>query len=464
MNHPIRVLIWPLNRLFSLELSVFKPNALRDAWGRRRSLNSGTGVIGLCTALLLTVFTVEKGHAIEPAVSVFGSVGWAQSDRADRYLTSIDRQGSFHPDSRLGLQLDLRFNPYWAATMQVTADPDQDHDSGFNPKLKWAFLSYRPDNDWLFRVGKLRVGSLLYMQTMDQGVTYPWARLPAEVYSVSPSYDFTGMSVSWNWTNGDALDFSVEGILGRSKNHWRQYLFGQNTARYLPLDFNVKGLLFALNEGDALYRFGWYHIRAQAPNHAPFASEFFVVPNHFPAGLHELGGMGGDLLIPTRGTMVKGHAFSLGATIPFGAYTVTGEYARRVITNIKTGPGSHSGFLSLSRKLGRWTPYIMHARMISSAKERHERRLAWGATPPSTGGLMPDVDLAIASQYADAAGAIYGFDQYSWMLGTSYALSPTQRLKFELMRTRVGENSSLVDQGGARTTRHVLSVSYHFAF
>jgi hypothetical protein len=417
-------------------------------------------------AAMLAALFIPSGslYAFETTFSGFGTLGWAQSNRSDSYLNSIDSDGTLHRDSKVGIQMDMRLNPQWSLTAQVTADAAENHDSAFNPRLKWAFMSYRPNNDWLIRAGKLRVGSLLYMQNMDQGVTYDWARLPAEVYSTVPSYDFTGLSIHRNWSNNDDLDLSVEGIWGRSSSHWRQWREGKGGADYLDMNITVKGLMLTLNREEQFYRLGWYEAKAETKEGVYFASEFHVMPNAIPYPPNELAGMGGTLLIPTVETSTRARGFSVGASIPLGPYTFTGEYVRRMINDIRTGPDSHAGYLAISRRVGQWTPYLMHARMISGSKERQERREATSAIPPSTGGLLPVVDSLIASEYASAASGIYVFDQYSWMLGTAYTLSPTQKLKLEWMRTRVGESSSLVDGGGSRSTRHVFSISYNFVF
>lgn len=60
------------------------------------------------------------------------------------------------------------------------------------------------------------------------------------------------------------------------------------------------------------------------------------------------------------------------------------------------------------------------------------------------------------------------FDQHSWAIGTSYALSPTSKIKAEWMRVRIGEVSSLVDAPPGSNIRNqninVFSLSYSMVF
>ena len=62
------------------------------------------------------------------------------------------------------------------------------------------------------------------------------------------------------------------------------------------------------------------------------------------------------------------------------------------------------------------------------------------------------------------ADAIFLYDQYSLMLGTSYNLTLASKLKFEWMRTRVGLASALVDGDVHNKSFSVFSMSYNFAF
>ena len=60
------------------------------------------------------------------------------------------------------------------------------------------------------------------------------------------------------------------------------------------------------------------------------------------------------------------------------------------------------------------------------------------------------------------------YDQSSWSIGTSYALSPTSKIKAEWMRVRIGQVSSLVDAPPGSNIRNqsinVISLSYSLVF
>ena len=50
------------------------------------------------------------------------------------------------------------------------------------------------------------------------------------------------------------------------------------------------------------------------------------------------------------------------------------------------------------------------------------------------------------------------------MIGTSYKFTGNSKLKFELMRTKVGLASALVDGDVHNKSFNVLSMSYNFVF
>ena len=78
------------------------------------------------------------------------------------------------------LQLDAALNEQFGATLQGRGGAVGSGRSETSAKPTWAFLSYRPSNDWLLRAGKLRVPVYLHSSNLDVGVTYDMGLLPRE--------------------------------------------------------------------------------------------------------------------------------------------------------------------------------------------------------------------------------------------------------------------------------------------
>lgn len=132
------------------------------------------------------------------AWSGFATLGYARSvDAPGRYLRWIDDDGTFDASSVAALQLDARFNPSWSATVQLKAAPSVSSDNRWSVRPAWAFLAWRPDDDWLLRAGRMRVPLYMHSESLDIGVAHSMARLPVEMYSLVPSNEFNGLSASY---------------------------------------------------------------------------------------------------------------------------------------------------------------------------------------------------------------------------------------------------------------------------
>ncbi|WP_044406885.1 hypothetical protein [Thiomicrospira microaerophila] len=402
--------------------------------------------------------------AMEVNFSGFGTIGYAISDKQYDYQRFINDDGTFMRDSLLGLQADVKFNNHWGATVQGVVAASEESDNSYDINARWAFVSYRPTNDWLFRAGKLRIGSFLNMQNMEVSTTYDMARLPAEVYSVAPVYDFTGLSINKTWYT-DNLEINLEAVQGRTKSAWRQYVSGSQEAKFLPIDIDVKGLMLSVNKDDDLYRLGWYRVDVESTKEPHFTGSYTVIPNDPTIPGNPLAGLGGDLIIRNAVDRTTADVFTLGADVHFdNGIRVMGEYARRLIDQVDTGPDTHAFHVNLSKNVGSWTPYLGYAKMWSGRDERRNWKKARDAIVPSTGGAMPAMDQAIAQGYQDLASAVYVYDQNSVMLGAAYRIGATQKIKFEVMRTHIGETSSMVDGDVSNDDVLVFSLSYTFAF
>ena len=100
-----------------------------------------------------------------------------EHDRAVRDFDIVAFSLSFETDYLHVLDcLGLARIPLW----RRERGPDALNDNRYEGSVSWAFLSYRPTNDWLIRAGKQRTPLYLYSETVDVGVTYDFARLPTE--------------------------------------------------------------------------------------------------------------------------------------------------------------------------------------------------------------------------------------------------------------------------------------------
>lgn len=403
------------------------------------------------------------------SVSGFGTLGYAQSDQPYTYQRFISDRGTFWRDSVAGLQVDAKFLDKFGATMQIKVAPASDTDSEYQGTLSWAFLSWRPTNDWLFRLGKQRIPLYLYSETVDVGVTYDFARLPTEMYSISPSNDFTGLSIgkSWGIEGGDA---TLDGYWGKSTSYFRFWIRDnipplQNSgAQFYGLDVEGGGLVLTYKRNEDTYRIGVNRAVIKLRDGSQFPTTFPFAPIAPGVGYYQVDNSLPGPGVPTRNFLIYNIA-TVGADVGLGSgFRLVTEFARTLAPNTDISAASSRGYVSLLDHADKWTPYVIYAFLRSQSAERDLYNNVNYNTVPD---FIPGAALINASQRSGADHLI-AYDQSSWALGTSYSFSATSKIKAEYMRSHIGQMSGLVDGPPGSNIRdqniNVYSLSISFAF
>ncbi len=393
----------------------------------------------------IAVFSCSNALAVDYGLSGFGTLGGAISDHDTTYQHYIDDNGTLMRDSLVGVQLDAKFTDQWSATSQVVLAAATDEDNVLKPQLKWTLLSYRPTNDWLIRAGRLSLGGLLNQQNLEVGVTYDMARLPNEVYLLSSAYDFDGLSLVKTWSTTD-YEITLDGTFGMQKRNYRLYANGSKKSEYVSGDVTGGGLVLTVTDYDQdMYRAGW-SINQIEPDQGKFPNTFNFIP--LGNGLYTLGR-------PDFSEKITATTLFLGARIPLGGFLITCEGTAVITKDVDTVPTTVGAYLNVSRKLGNWTPYITYAQAWTDGLDTW-RKVKGATAVPQQGVTQTIID--------DTASEMAVFDQNSWMLGTSYAFTPKQKIKAEVMLTHVGDRSAMFDGDIAHENVMVYSLSYNFSF
>ena len=402
--------------------------------------------------------------AVDYSVAGFGTLGYARSDSPYAYQRVIDSGGTFNRDSLFGVQLDASFTPQWSATLQARVSPSDHADKGWSPTLSWAFLTWRPDNDWRIRVGKLRMPAYLHSSNMDVAATFDFARLPAEVYWLSPTPDFTGASVIRDWSNRHG-DFQLEAYWGRTDTYWRQYFrtsylgFKPPGVYYLPIELEVKGLTFTYRDAEDVVKLSVMDARDRMQSGERWKVPTRVVPAP---------GVSYYDFIPGPGDVLYQHfrVFVVGADLGlWQGVRLQAEYAKRKSMEVPGGINSSGGYVSLRKRMGAWTPYVYYSKAKAAERDLEFYRQLDSSNLPASVDPSGFIN-AMQRSGADAFGVL---DQHTWGVGTSYSVGVNAKLKAELARTRIGLGSNLmVDVPAGREPGNwgfnVLSLSYSFVF
>ena len=411
-------------------------------------------------------------QAIDFSLSGYGTVGYAISDQSYTYQRYINNEGSLKRDTLFGAQLNAQLNPEWSATLQVQVAPPAllRNNQNWQPTLTWAFLSYRPTDDWLFRVGKLRIPFYLNSENANIGTTYAAARLPVEVYASASTVDFIGASFAKTWQLNEN-EFILDGYWGNAdKESWRFYArdpgnvltkSGAAGEFFAPLATESKGLRLSLNRDGNTFLAGMHFADTTARNGTTLGPSTYVpapVDGCAPIGIPPT--FIGNYYCPAADgpSRIKTVTTNFGASIDVGhGFRTIGEYVRRKNEGSTLSPDSKGFYLSLQKEIGHWTPYLTYAKLTT--KNRDLYQAVNGAQT-----IIPAVN-ALERNLADT---MVVYDQNTWALGTAYSLGSNSKIKAEWSVVQTGIASSFIDAppGGQSGDQriNVLSLSYNFTF
>lgn len=210
------------------------------------------------------------------AVSRIGGVGDAKSYGFEGRTTDSWRGDQL---SRLAGQLSYGLTDKLSATVQTVAKTQQDT---WKLKLESAYLAYEANDQLTFRAGRLRPGVYMFSETLDVGYSYPWLRLPDEVYSQFPVSSFEG---------GDVL-YKIPTPLGSLD---LQFQYGQATDRKVYInqvddewDLDIKEMVdaaIALNtDSFGTFRYGYSEGNVSVNGSAPAKGKFTSIGHRYDNG------------------------------------------------------------------------------------------------------------------------------------------------------------------------------------
>jgi hypothetical protein len=399
----------------------------------------------LIVGTLLLLFGLQA-HAVEATWSGFATLGYARSDSDYTYQRYINKSGTLRTDSLVAGQLDLRLSPQWSATAQVKLAPSETNDSHTSASAAWAFVAWRPDNDWLLRAGKLRLPLYLHSESLDVGVAHDMARLPYEMYSLAPTNDVTGLRVSRSFQLGEQ-DISVDAYSGRAKPVARFWLRdgappdAPAGAFFKKVDVSISGLVVTGRDPSLTWRLGFHSSRTAQSSGEALPKRYAFVDLGPGLGFWKINDAQPGAPLETV-SHIRNLVFTAGAEWQIDdSWKVAGEFVRIKQLDTDIGSDSKAGYVALFKRIGDFTPYVSLARQRSSdgLLEWH-RRLTQDQLP----AFFPGASQLNAAQRVGGE-TLYAFDQRSLALGMSYALSPTAKIKAEWMRTQVGNTSTHFD-------------------
>lgn len=175
-------------------------------------------VAGLAAVCLVATpaFALEQG---EHRFNGFGTVGFTHlggEDDGRSYGIQGQTNDSWRGDqlSKFGAQLSYGITDTLGVTVQGTAKAQQDE---WKANLEWAYLSLQANDQLMLRAGRLRSPVYMYSESLDVGYSYPWLRLPDEVYSQVQVTNYEGVDAVYTMPlSYGSVTFQLAG--GQAKN------------------------------------------------------------------------------------------------------------------------------------------------------------------------------------------------------------------------------------------------------
>lgn len=97
-------------------------------------------------------------------------------------------------DTKLGLQFDYQLSDTLSLGTQIVFR-DRLKQSA-NESLEWAYLSYDPNDDLQFRIGRIGLDSFMLSEIQNIGFSYDWSTAPIEFYSGIRFYSLNGADLA----------------------------------------------------------------------------------------------------------------------------------------------------------------------------------------------------------------------------------------------------------------------------
>jgi len=285
---------------------------------------------------------------------------------------------SLKPDSKVGLQGSLTFSNHFSATAQVVGRLAD----GAAVDLEWAYVTYDASPAWTFQVGRKRLPLYYFSASQDVGYTYPWVRLPPDIYG-------------WDAVNYNGVNATYRKQLGE----WslKSNLFaGDETTR------NSSYAKLSYNEPKDVK---WENIRGAD---LELAREWFTTRlTYIVSDYQQIDHTSGEPdVLPSGNTKGKQIIYGIAVNLDINAWLVRSEYS--VFDRSNFLEKSKAWMIGVGRRFGKFTPMVT------------------------------------ASSYAETTPFPDNYTPVNWTtqaLSLRYELTSSSALKFEIDRLRDGPNT-----------------------
>lgn len=330
-----------------------------------------------------TAFALEQG---EYSLNTFGTVGFSRlggEDDGRDYGITGQTTDSWRGDqlSKFGTQLSYGLTDQIGATLQLTAKADQDE---WKANVEWAYFSWQVNDTLMLRAGRLRNPVYMYSETLDVGFSYPWLRLPDEVYGQIQLTNYEGIDAVYSLPiSFGSVEFQLSA--GQAKNR-EIYILGEKH----DIDYNqLLGANITLNTND----FGSLRLSYSKAILDGEISSTVRLPD-------ALGGSNVDVPFQTF-DKTRGNFISIGHRYDNGTWLTSSEWTSRGAKGDDAGTND-AFYIMGGRRFGEFLTHITYAQLDDDSG----RQTSW--TFGLNYNLMPTVVLKGEYKRVDTRGGAAG--------------------------------------------------------
>lgn len=326
---------------------------------------------------LLSQSALSQDSGPEFKFSGFGTLGMASTDNDNAEFRTGFRQdrgakktANIGVDSRLGLQLNGKFNNTLSGVAQVVSSHIDGKDT---PRVEWLYGQANV-TPWLdVRVGRMVMPAFMVSDSLNVGYSAHWVRPPAEAYGLYPASAFDGVQfvVHTQWGN---TNVSAQVSAGQSEAH--VYMSGLDFKTKMP---SLTAVNLMLENGNWSLRLG----QVRSP--------------------------GSELINPAFSSKFDDTFTGIGAQYDDGKLLVMSEYLTRRSDKGLASNGrvdSDSSYVSAGYRFGAWMPYLTLSEFKPKTPAGYS--LTKSSRQTSAIGLRWDAykNLAIKAQYESAEPSV----------------------------------------------------------
>jgi len=287
--------------------------------------------------------------------SSFGTIGAVQTNTDNGIFTTgrqaegATKTADFAPDTKVGAQIDSKFNDFFSATLQVFSK--ENTVSSYEPGVEWAFAKLKIGGGFDLRLGRIGAPFFMASDFRNVGYTNISVRTPTDVYGLVPVRTFDGGDLLYN-TNIGNTTINGQMWLGTSRA-----LLGASAAgdEYITLN-NIAGLNISAENGPLTVRAGTMKTRLSTSGSglAPFNTLLSTLTkvSAYP-GLGELATMSDDLAINGKFASFT----DLGAVLDLSDWVLSGEYVQRNSGSTYVASAT-AWYATLGYRISTFTPYV----------------------------------------------------------------------------------------------------------